>query len=475
MRKKSVLRPQALQALRIKANGTVKEYGRKLGFKLVEQYAPGNLPAIACDENSWLEMRIPENRAISFTDEQELKGWLRELIDSNAGYVAIPDALRWGGDVSEDDDFRNPARGERLFDITEALCAMVQRRLAMRRTSKLFGWEYRNGYADGFSLAASVSSSIDWAALNRERSLTLGSADTRKITAPGLHCILSLFRQIRANKETGRNALKLHAEQGDLFTLVYSILRETSGLRQNEWKAGWYYIRNLERRSNAAADPDGKIRYNLQLLEFVFGVTDALAETRYAAAGGIRPEKEGDRNMLRALLNWSEVQGMAPEQMPDNHIAVFDEYIRRSITDTDRPLWSSLLKIGETQVLLSNGPELLTKAREMLSGSNALSKTIVLAALYVKAYSITFGDSRTTDELRPEMRLVMKQLVDRMQSGEETISLPTKEKAAQSCAISDLLHVFDLFSDTREQNIPLDKAFTGAVNVLSNKRIEQAG
>jgi hypothetical protein len=461
--------------------GELRQYGPRLGCKIVERCAPGMVPAGSVDNDTWLEMVVPEGQQLNVSDEDRLRAWVQALVDSDAGYVAIPDALRWGGAVGEGPDFRNPTRGARLFDISDALCDMLKRRMATARRHELCGWRYRSGLEDGRTIALPGADVIDWAGLAKVRHFALGSAAAGEIAAPGLHCVRAVLDRVRGGGEAEREAVRFHAERRDFFVLVYAIFRETKGLREAEWPAGWQYIRDLDKRARAATDPDARAGYNLQLLEFAAGAADALVEQKYCAAGLGRdsrvPAGEGDRALFRTLLHWADAQGLFETALPgrDGLPDVLAPYLRTKIAADERGVWSPVLGMLDAPAG-TGGTQALRQAGQRCALAGDSRSQAVVTALYAKAYLQVYGDRRSAVDMAPELRRVLLQLAAAVG---EPASGPASsvERAAHAWAVDELLGLFEIFNDNGQSRLLEESvdAFQGAVNVLSSKRIEQAG
>jgi hypothetical protein len=459
------------------AKEAAREVCGALGFKMVESYVPGSLPAdIVVDENVWLEMAIPEGTAVSVTDAAAAREWIRELLESGAPYVALPDALQWGGDVAEGAGFRNPGKGERYFDITDAVLEMVRRRAGMAPAARLCGWQYRDAYGDGFAVPLPGVEAFDWGSFNAVREFRLG-ANGAMVRAPGLHALRVAARRLRADETAGAEALRHHAARNDLFAFTYAALGGTRGLRETEWPAGWHYLRALERQVYSTADIDRKVEGNLRLLSFVRGLTDHLLEVRYCAARGITadqlPAGENDRSLFRTLLAAADVKGVdltgigdadGSEAVPPAaarylaaHTAGSDALVH--LPDAETGIRASVLYDAKSELHAIDG---------------RTPAAIVGAAVYVRAFVRIMGEQKTVDECRPEIREMVRALLPVLTVG-TVDAADADEEAAVSWAVAGLLGTFALFEDTERRVFDTEKAVGAAVDPLGIKRIKAAG
>lgn len=442
----------------------------RAGFMVVENIVPGTAPRDSADRELWLEVALPEEREYTASQAGALEQWFKALMESPALYIAVPDALRWGGTLSGRADFRNPSAGNRVFDITGAIQDMIESRSVSVRSNRLWGWRYFDGSADGNAVALPAARLIDAQALAVPRHVALGNG--REITAPGLHCLRLALARLKSDELLAKEALPRLSDDknGALFPLAYAILSETNGLRENEWQAGWQYIQSLERKALASPLTEKKIACALQMLEFISAVADRAAETKYAAAGPRRvlPAQKDIRDMFRSLLSWADAQGILAADTAALDMNTVPEYA---------PLLTLIDKRTASTV---NGAQVLAQAREKLAADGTAFEKTILSALYLKAYIAFHGKRSTSASVTTEIRQVMIMLAgrvtdDALAGAAPAPGLTLKDKGLHARALDDILKLFDVFNDY-DPALIIDgkKAFKGAVNVIGVKYIKAA-
>jgi hypothetical protein len=387
-----------------------------------------------------------------------------------------------GGIAGEGGAFRNPSRGERRFDIADALIEMIERRIETHGTHRLGDIIYQEGYSDGLAVPLPALEEIDFEKLGTVRSLEAGKDTADKVSARGFHIAQMIINRIERSGTRGKDELKFHCQQSEssYFAMIYSILRETKGLRENEWKAGWHYVRNLDKRSRAASDEKRKAGYNLQLLEFAKGVMEHVLEERYAA---LHPAlatntamKNGDHILLRQLLAYADRYGIAAEsrKSTDDVIpeAVRDYMASAGVPGPSLDIWRSLARGGEAQ----HSAQSLTDAHHILAtigNENPFTKSVA-SALYLRAYIATHGEQDTGELLAPVVRETIMNLIAE-NSLVETTPLTERDTAAVTWAISELLAAFSVFSEPGARLLQPEKIIDGAIIPLGIKGIAASG
>ncbi|MHB9155508.1 MAG: hypothetical protein ACYC5N_07425, partial [Endomicrobiales bacterium] len=453
---------------------------RDAGITIVERYLPGEKPEQA-GPGDWLEIALPRDETFFAGNPAQVEQWVKALLESGALFVAIPDALRWGGSMREGPGFRNPSRGDRQFDISSALVDMVKARVSGIRKNELWGVEYEEGYGAAFNVALPDARKIDWQAFERRRALAPAEQAGREFNGPGLAGLVLARRFLRADREAGREMLLAlgTGEEKVFFRAAFQALSETPGLAENEWGAGWQYLRNLEKKYGATDSAERRAGYTLQLLDFANGISDRLLERNYLLARfgseDVPFASEGDRAMLRNLLFTASVSGVALDSGET-------EAVRGEVPAPVSAYLGEMAGAGALRSLSwlslngkSTSRRALADCRAEISTLGAGSPLLkqVAAAAYLRSYVSVWEDGKSKTELQSEARAVLEPLKDSVLAA-DAAPLGPADAARSRWALSELLKLFDLFAEREGRGLQVEKACNGAIDTLGIQRIRSA-